>query len=151
MKDFKQGEPRGVDRIVLLGICAIMGLFMVLSSVFLGIAMYQQERFDLVATIISLGLLLVGLGILQFFYLLLTGKGSRLGTGVIYFASIAFMALGVGVAASIWLAPDEGSTGRAGGAAAGLFGIGVLGFRFARDRGRENQLSQPVRGDPPRD
>jgi hypothetical protein len=102
MKDFKQGEPRGVDRIVLLGICAIMGLFMVLSSVFLGIAMYQQERFDLVATIISLGLLLVGLGILQFFYLLLTGKGSRLGTGVIYFASIAFMALGVGVAASIW-------------------------------------------------
>jgi hypothetical protein len=107
---------------------------------------FQAGKIDLTSAAISLSFLLGGLGLLQFSYLLFFKKESKLSGGVIYLASIAFMALGVFAAIYSFVVPQDGYMAYKAGRAAGIFFIGLLGFKYARNRKRQNQPPVPTRG-----
>jgi membrane associated rhomboid family serine protease len=105
---------------------------------------FRQEDFRFPRSALAVGLLIVALGLLQFSYLMFTKKEARLGDGVLYIASVAFMIFGAFAAASPFIAPSEGTNMLNSARGAGVFFIGLLVLAYARKRKRQNQSSQPT-------
>ena len=128
-----------VGSLILYGISSALGLVIIYASISVLVRQFKGGVFELGSVALALALLLVGLGLLQFCYLLLFKKESRLSSSVIYLASIAFMALGLFAAISPLVVSMDGYQAYQAVRGAGVFLIGLLGFKYARARGKQNR------------
>jgi hypothetical protein len=130
--------------IVLFVICPVIALLCIFAGSSIIYRLIHGRHLDFAAAAGSFALLLIGAGLLQFTYLLLFKPSAHLSTGIIYLASISFMAIGTVVLSFCLFGSTGIQTFRGIYAAAGMISIGFIGFRFARARKIQNQSADPT-------
>ena len=142
------------DGVVLFAIVPVVGIFFLFFSCWIIGTAIEHGGFSVAKIVVALLFLVFGLGILQFTYLLASGKekNRQIGTGVLYLASVAFMLLALVVfALETRNNYAEGIDALQYKAWAGwslrLFGIGFAGFCLARSRTKNepNRQATPER------
>lgn len=142
-KNTQQKVQSFIERLILFGICPALGLLLVCASLWVTVRVFQLEKLDPVMALVALSLFVVGLGLMQFSYILFFKKESKLSSGVLYVASIVFMGLGVFAALQLIFSPQDTYTAYTTGRAVGIFGIGLAGFVYAQKRGKSAQSNSP--------
>ena len=134
MRNSGSKVQRFIEGTILFGVSPVLGLSLICSGAWLLSRILQSQTLRLMPLVFAGALILIGLGMLQFSYLLLLKKQSHLSNGVIYIASIFFMLLGVGTAILLFLVPSNELNAFHYGRAPFIFFIGLLGFQYARKK-----------------
>jgi flagellar biosynthesis protein FliQ len=142
---------RAADLFILFVVGPMVGLVCVVGGLGIAYRLIHERRFDFAPAIVSLALLLIGLGLFQFAYLVRFNTRAHLGTSIIYVASVGFIVIGATV---LGISIFGGSTLRyihGLWAGPGVIAIGIYGFRFARSRTIRNHVPDPTlsSGTPP--
>ena len=144
MKLTETRADRYVLRVIAYVIAPALSVLCIYSSLKFASLAFVEEDFRLPRSLLSLSLLAIGMGLLQFSYLVFTKKESRLGDTVLYLVSAAFMILGAFAAISPFIAPVDGARSANSVKGAGVFFIGLLALAYVRKRKKQNQSSQPT-------
>ncbi len=154
MKKADARVQRFIEGTILFGLSPLLGLVLIFASIAILVGSIQKDALATLPLIFSGAFLLVGLGLLQFSYLVFFKKESRISNGVIYLASVFFMALGIAAAVYLFVVPPSDVSASQAfqyGRAPGVFFVGLLGFMYARKRrgrtSRPRQLRSALRAD----
>ena|ERR1700678_2033878 len=135
---------RAADLFILYVVGPMVGLLCVVGGLGIAYRLIHERRFDFAPAIVSLVLLLIGMGLFQFAYLVRFSPRAHLGTSVIYIASVGFVVIGATV---LGISIFGGSTLRyihGFWAGPGVIAIGIYGFRFAQSRKIRNHVPDPT-------